>query len=161
MRITWMHLFSNWHVLDSGIEAPAHSLRFDEHTTLLLSELEPLKSGLNETYQAATKEHDRNRDMFEILSSPFTTPCREMFHPDIANAVQPNDEGLDEFSRGQPGFPLALFAAGRLIVPSPSYVCEATHPPSKCQQSIPEEYPSLDEVCHAIENVIAPLSLVS
>lgn len=48
------------------------------------------------SYQATAEEHDGDRDMFEILRSPCTSPGSKMFEEDIGAAVEPDDKGLDE-----------------------------------------------------------------
>ncbi len=70
--------------------------------------------------------------MFEILRSPLMTPSSKMFKEDVGTAIEPDDEGLDEFSRWDTGFPLAHLAAGRLEVPCPAKLGKAPHPTSKC-----------------------------
>jgi len=84
-----------------------------------------------------------------------------MFEEHVGTAVEPDHEGLDEFSRWHAGFPLANLAAGRLLVPAPPHVGKTPHPTSQGEQSIPEEDSSLDKVGQTIEDVFTTLGLVS
>jgi hypothetical protein len=148
------------HHVDSSVKPAPDGCGFDKHAELeSMLAAYPMDNLICSTYQATTEEHNTDGDMLEILRIPLPTPGAEVLQEDIAGTVQPNDEGLGEFSRRHPGAPLANLGLARLYLPCPTPSREAAHPAAKGEQSIPKEYAAFDEVSESVEDISAMLQL--
>lgn len=59
----------------ASIQQVSDCVRFDEHTA-----------------QATTKKHDGNRDMFQILRGPCTTPASQVLQEHVRRSVKKDDK---------------------------------------------------------------------
>ena len=140
MVLDGLQAIGSWGCQDSSIEEITDSGRLDKHAT-----------------KATTEEHDRDRDMLEILCSPRLAPGCEVFKPHIGRTVEEDNERFDELGRGYSGFASADQPNRRLHVPSPSHLGKASHPSSESEETIPEEDSALDGMCKSVKDIIAPL----
>lgn len=91
------------------------------------------------THQSSTKEHYRNRHMFQILSSPHLSPSCEMLQKDFGGAIRKYKSGFKKLSRHSAG-------ASGLQVPGPSEICPTAHVSTQDNETLPKEYATLDEM---------------
>lgn len=52
-----------------------------------------------DTYQTSTKEHNRNGNVLQILSSPLFSPSAQVLKEDIRSAVGEDGGGLEKLTR--------------------------------------------------------------
>ena len=140
MVLDRLQIIGSWGCQDSRIEEFTDSGRLDKHAT-----------------KAATEEHDRDGDMFEILCSPSLAPGCKVFKPHIGCTVEEDDERFDELGRGYSGFASADQPNRRLYIPSPSHLGKASHPSSKSEETIPKEDSTLNGMCKSVKDINAPL----
>jgi hypothetical protein len=84
-------------------------------------------------------------------------PGTEMLKEDVTRTVEPYNEGFCEFSRRNPGFPLADLGAARPQIPGPAQIGKAAHPTTQRQEAVPKEDSSLDKVGEACKDVVGSL----
>ena len=140
MVLDRLQAIGSWGRQDSSVEEFTDSGRLDKHAT-----------------KATTEEHNRDRDVLEVLCTPRLAPGCKVFKPHIGRPVKEDDERFDELGRGYSGFASADQPNGRLHVPSPSHLGKASHPPSKSEETIPEEDSALNAMCKPVKDIIAPL----
>ena len=140
MVLDRLQAIGSWGRQDSSIEEFTDSGRLDKHAT-----------------KATTEEHNRDGDMLEVLCTPRLAPGCKVFKPHIGRTVKEDDERFDKLGRGYSGFASAHQSNRRLHVPSPPHLGKASHPPSKSEETIPEENSALNGMGKPVKDIIAPL----
>jgi len=81
-----------------------------------------LRFGGRRAYQSTTKEHNGDRNVLQILSTPFLSPRSQMLQENVRRPIKENEEALHKLRS------YSSASLVRLDVPGPTYVRKATSP---------------------------------